>query len=108
MGYGARALQITTGNRARCTETHTELRDSADHSAFRATGNQRRSTRGFHTVQRDGRAIDGIGATALGNRENSLAQRAADFVTDPGNWLAVEVGSGESFKHLPTVCGGVA
>ncbi len=76
--------------------------------SFWPAGNQTGPAGGFHPVECDGNPVNGVSGTALGNRENPLAQRATDHVPDPGNGLAVEVGLRKSFQNDATVSGGVA
>ena len=81
---------------------------STAYGSFRATGDQAGPAGGFHPVEGDCNPVNGVSGAALGNRENSLAQWATDFMTDSGNGFAVEVGVGKSFEHDATVSGGVA
>ncbi|KJK18761.1 hypothetical protein UB48_02980 [Pseudomonas sp. 2(2015)] len=48
------------------------------HAAVRGAGNQAGATGGFHAVERNGDAIDAVGAAAFYDGEDAFAERAGD------------------------------
>ena len=72
------------------------------------TGEQYRTTGGFHAAQGDLHAVDGVVRGPFHDRERTTALWARDHVANPGHRAAIQVSARNAIKYDAAMVRGIA